>query len=290
MSPTNQSETQLNTAEILQLVQQEKTATLSHLVSSVVHEINNPLGCITGNITYIKDYVKDLLNLIELYQEHYPNPVDEITDEIDSIDLEYLIEDVPKLLAAMENGAQRLHQISNSLRTFGRFEGDRHVLFNIHDGIDSVLLMLKSCFKGTKIRAPIEVIKNYGEIPEINCYPGHFNQALSYIIVKGINALDEKAEAQPSDPAFKPTITIKTSLNQGDVILSIQDNSLGISEEIKNTIFDDFLITNPREKGIKIGLLVSRQIIEDRHQGKIKCQSSVGIGTEFIIELPTVQV
>ncbi|WP_254173091.1 histidine kinase dimerization/phospho-acceptor domain-containing protein [Planktothrix pseudagardhii] len=115
MSLTNPSEEQLNATDILELVQQEKTATLSHLVSSVVHEINNPLGCIAGNITYIKDYVKDLLNLIELYQEHYPDPVSEIADEIDAIDLEYLTEDVPKLLSAMENGAERLHQISKLL-------------------------------------------------------------------------------------------------------------------------------------------------------------------------------
>lgn len=286
MSPTNPSETQLNATEILQLVQQEKTATLSHLVSSVVHEINNPLGCITGNITYIKDYVKDLLNLIELYQEHYPNPVDEITDEIDSMDLEYLIEDVPKLLSAMENGAERLHQISNSLRTFGRFEGDRRVLFNIHDGIDSVLLMLKSRFKGTKIRPPIEVIKDYGNIPEINCYPGHFNQALSYLINYGINSLDQKAEAHPSDPGFKPTITIKTDLNPDSVVLSVQDNSLGISEDVQNSIFEDLLITKPVSQGSGIGLSVSRQIIEDRHQGKIICRSAVGTGTGFVIELP----
>ncbi|HEY9865713.1 MAG TPA: ATP-binding protein [Candidatus Obscuribacterales bacterium] len=288
MNPTNPSENQLNATEILQLVQQEKTATLSHLVSSVVHEINNPLGCIAGNITYIKDYVKDLLNLIELYQEHYPNPGDEISDEIDSMDLEYLIEDVPKLLAAMENGAERLHQISNSLRTFGRFEGDRQVLFNIHDGIDSVLLMLKSRFKGTKIRSPIEIVKIYGHIPEINCYPGHFNQAISYLINNSINCLDKKAESHPSDPEFKPTITIKTDLNQDSVILSLQDNSLGLSEDVQNTIFEDLLITKPVLQGSGIGLSVSRQIIEDRHQGKIKCQSSLGVGTEFIIELPIV--
>ena len=286
MSSTNPSETQLNATEILQLVQQEKTATLSHLVSSVVHEINNPLGCIAGNLTYIKDYVKDLLNLIALYQEHYPDPINEITDEIDAIDLEYLIEDVPKLLSAMENGAERLHQISNALRTFARFESDHKVLFNIHDGIDSVLLMLKSRFKGTKIRSPIEVLKNYGEIPEINCYPGHFNQALSYLINNEIDALDEKAKAQPSNPEFKPTITIKTSLTSDSVILSIQDNSLGIPENAQKTIFEELLVTKPVEQGTGIGLSVSLQIIEDRHQGKIKCQSSLGIGTEFIIELP----
>jgi len=228
------------------------------------------------------------LNLIELYQEYYPNPGDEITDEIDSIDLEYLIEDVPKLLAAMENGAERLHQISNSLRTFGRFEGDRQVLFNIHDGIDSVLLMLKSRFKGTKIRSPIEIIKIYGHIPEINCYPGHFNQAISYLINNSINCLDKKAGSQPSDPDFKPTITIKTDLNQDSVIISLQDNSLGLSEDVQNTIFEDLLITKPVLQGSGIGLSVSRQIIEDRHQGKIKCQSSLGVGTEFIIELPIV--
>lgn len=286
MNPTNPSEAQLNVAEILELVQQEKISTLSHLVSSVVHEINNPLGCITGNITYIKDYVKDLLNLIELYQEHYPEPVAEIADEIDAVDLEYLTEDVPKLLSAMENGAQRLHQISNALRTFARFESDRKVLFNLHDGIDSVLLMVKSRCKGTKIRSPIEIIKNYGEIPEINCCPGHFNQAISYLINYQIHALDEKAKAQPSDPDFKPTITIKTSLNTDTVILSIQDNSLGLSEDVQKTIFEELLITKPVEPLTQMGLLISRQIIEDQHQGKIQCQSALGTGTEFKVELP----
>jgi two-component system NtrC family sensor kinase len=286
MNPTNPSEAQLNTAEILELVQQEKISTLSHLVSSVVHEINNPLGCITGNITYIKDYVKDLLNLIELYQEHYPEPVAEIADEIDAVDLEYLTEDVPKLLSAMENGAQRLHQISNALRTFARFESDRKVLFNLHDGIDSVLLMVKSRCKGTKIRSPIEIIKNYGDIPEINCCPGHFNQAISYLINYQIQALDEKAKAQPSDPDFKPTITIKTSLNPDTVILSIQDNSLGLSEDVQKTIFEELLITKPVEPLTQMGLLISRQIIEDQHQGKIQCQSALGTGTEFKVELP----
>ncbi len=286
MSPTKPSQEQLNTAEILELVQHEKTATLSHLVSSVVHEINNPLGCITGNITYIKDYVKDLLNLIELYQEHYPEPVAEIADEIDAVDLEYLAEDVPKLLSAMEKGSQRLLQISNGLRTFARFESDRQVLFNIHDGINSVLLMLKSRCKGTKIRSPIEIIKNYGNIPEINCCPGHFNQAISYLINYQIQALDEKAKAQPSDPEFKPTITLKTSVDTDGVIISIQDNSLGLSEEVQNAIFEEVFITKPVEPLTQMGLLISRKIIEEQHQGKIQCQSALGSGTEFIIELP----
>ncbi len=286
MSPTKPSQEQLNTAEILELVQHEKTATLSHLVSSVVHEINNPLGCITGNITYIKDYVKDLLNLIELYQEHYPEPVAEIADEIDAVDLEYLAEDVPKLLSAMEKGSQRLLQISNGLRTFARFESDRQVLFNIHDGIDSVLLMIKSRCKGTKIRSPIEIIKNYGNIPEINCCPGHFNQAISYLINYQIHALDEKAKAQPSDPEFKPTITLKTSVDTDGVIISIQDNSLGLSEEVQNAIFEEVFITKPVEPLTQMGLLISRKIIEEQHQGKIQCQSALGSGTEFIIELP----
>lgn len=286
MSPTNPSQEQLNTAEILELVQHEKISTLRHLVSSVVHEINNPLGCITGNITYIKDYVKDLLNLIELYQEHYPEPVAEIADEIDAVDLEYLAEDVPKLLSAMEKGSQRLLQISNGLRTFARFESDRQVLFNIHDGIDSVLLMIKSRCKGTKIRSPIEIIKNYGNIPEINCCPGHFNQAISYLINYQIHALDEKAKAQPSDPEFKPTITLKTSVDTNGVIISIQDNSLGLSEEVQNAIFEEVLITKPIEPLTQMGLLISRKIIEEQHQGKIQCQSALGSGTEFIIELP----
>jgi signal transduction histidine kinase len=286
MSPTKPSQEQLNTAEILELVQQEKISTLRHLVSSVVHEINNPLGCITGNITYIKDYVKDLLNLIELYQEHYPEPVAEIADEIDAVDLEYLTEDVPKLLSAMEKGSQRLLQISNGLRTFARFESDRQVLFNLHDGIDSVLLVVKSRCKGTKIRSPIEIIKNYGDIPEINCCPGHFNQAISYLINYQIQALDEKAKAQPSDPEFKPTITLKTSVNTDGVIISIQDNSLGLSEDLQKTLFEELLITKPVEPLTQMGLLISRQIIENQHQGKIQCQSSLGSGTEFIIELP----
>ena len=279
----------LSSSQVVEIVQREKNTLLTPLVSSLVHDINNPLGNITGNINYVKDYLKDLLGLIELYQEHYPNPVAEITDEIETIDLDYLQEDLPSILSAMEKAGERLCQISNSLRTFGRFESDRKVNFNLHDGIDSAILMIKSRLKGNKSRSNIEIIKNYGTLPEVPCYPGSLNQVFLNLINNAIEALDEKAEKQPAEPNHKPTITIKTELTTSEpsrLRILIKDNGLGIPETIQHQLFDDLFTTKSPEKNSGIGLSISRKIIEEKHQGHLNYYSTPDSGTEFIIELP----
>lgn len=273
----------------LQLVQSEKMSALGNLVAGVAHEINNPVGFIAGNLTPALDYIKDLFGLIERYQQEYPQPTAVIQEEIETIDLEYIQEDLPKLIGSMQLGIDRIRSISNSLRIFSRADKDYKVLFNLHDGIDSTILILKHRLKANDQRPAIQILTDYGNIPAIECFPGQMNQVFMNILANAIDALDEAAQ-QTNIAEFqsKPqSITIKTAMAQSNSIeVYIGDNGNGMTDDVKDRIFDHLFTTKGVGKGTGLGLAIARQIVVEKHGGSLTVQSKVGEGTEFCIRLP----
>jgi predicted ATPase/signal transduction histidine kinase len=271
----------------LQLVQSEKMSALGNLVAGVAHEINNPIGCIVGNVGAAQDYINDLLGIIDLYQEELPQPSAIIEDELEAIDLDYVREDLPKLIKAMKDGGDRITSISKSLRTFSRDDSDNQQKFNLHDGIDSTLLILRHRLKANEHRPAIEIVTEYGNLPEIACFPGQLNQVFMNILANAIDALDEfnlgrsfaEIQANPN------RITIRTTVEKEGVKIAIADNGKGIPEDVKSRIFDHLFTTKGVGKGTGLGLAIARQIIEEKHGGAIEVNSTPGQGTEFAIAL-----
>jgi signal transduction histidine kinase len=274
----------------LQLVQNEKMSALGNLVAGVAHEINNPVGFIAGNLQPAQEYVGDLFNLIDLYQEKFPNPGREIETEIEDMDLEYLREDLPKLIGSMKEGVERIRNISTSLRTFSRADSDRPVSFNIHDGIESTLLILKHRLKASEFRPAIEVVKEYGNLPLVKCFPGQLNQVFMNILANAIDALEEsnKGLAFSEIKARPNQITVQTVLSesQNQVLIRIKDNGVGMSNEVKENIFNHLFTTKSVGQGTGLGLSIAYQIVVEKHGGTLTVNSSLGQGSEFVICIP----
>ncbi|RCJ32896.1 serine/threonine protein kinase [Nostoc minutum NIES-26] len=269
-----------------QLVQTEKMSSLGQLVAGVAHEINNPVNFISGNLTHANDYTQDVLGLLELYQKHYPSPHPEIQEEAEAIDLEFLLEDLPKLLSSMQVGADRIRKIVASLRTFSRMdEADRKAV-NIHDGIESTLMILQHRLKAKSDHPGIEAIRHYGNLPLVECYAGELNQVFMNVLSNAIDALEESLVSNPGKMT-SPSITIHTEqVNAHQVEIRITDNGLGMLESVRQRLFDPFFTTKPVGKGTGMGLSISYQIITEKHGGSISCASKLGEGAEFIICLP----
>ncbi|NER32502.1 MAG: response regulator [Oscillatoria sp. SIO1A7] len=274
----------------IQLVQHEKMATLGQLVAGVGHEINNPVNFIYGNINHAQQYIQEVITLLNLYKKKFPEPGAEILKQIEAIDLDFVVEDLPQLISSLKEGTQRIAQISKSMRTFSRSDTSQMVKFNIHDGLDSTILILKHRLKANEKRPAIEIIKNYGNLPEVWCYPGQLNQVFMNAIANAIDALDESNQGRSYEEinADPNKIAIRTEIiDNGDYMaIAIEDNGPGMSQEVKAKIFDHLFTTKPPGKGTGLGLSISRQIVEEKHRGKLRCISSEGLGTEFIIEIP----
>jgi predicted ATPase/signal transduction histidine kinase len=274
----------------LQLIQSEKMSALGQLVAGVAHEINNPLGFIVGNIECALEYLEDLLKHLELYQQYYPQPAPEIRENAEDIDLDFLVEDLPKAIASMTEGTDIIRNISTSLRTFSRADTVSKVPFKLHEGIDSTLLILKHRLKASPGRGAIEVIKNYGELPQINCYAGQLNQVFMNLIANAIDAFDEtdleKELEGGKNRQYRITISTEFYRDSRNVAVKIKDNGPGIPPDVQLRMFDHLFTTKAVGKGTGLGLSISRQIVEEKHCGKLSVISAVGEGAEFIIEIP----
>ncbi|MFQ3637398.1 MAG: ATP-binding protein [Cyanobacteriota bacterium] len=275
-----------------QMVQSEKMSSLGQLVAGIAHEINNPVNFIHGNLSPLKESVSDLLHLIQLYQRHCPVPPREVQDTADAIDLEFLQQDLPKLLNSLRSGTDRIRQIVLSLRNFARMDEAEFKAVDIHEGIDSTLLILEHRLKAKGNRPDIQVIKRYADLPEVECYPGPLNQVLMNILANAIDALEAKdadrtKEAILQDPS---KIEISTALVDSEwVEIAIADNGGGIPQEIQRQIFDPFFTTKPVGKGTGMGLSISYQIIVEKHRGTLECFSTPEEGTRFVVRIPRVQ-
>ncbi|MEA5569456.1 sensor histidine kinase [Calothrix sp. UHCC 0171] len=272
----------------MQLIQSEKMSALGNLVAGVAHEINNPLGFLNGSLGSTHEYIQDLLKHLHLYQKDYPHPTPAIANHAQDIDIEYICEDLPKIFQSMQGATKRIQKISNSLRTFSRADTEDKISANLHEGIDSTIMILKYRLKANEQRPAIEVITEYGELPNIECFPGQLNQVFMNILANAIDALDESNTGRKFEEikANPNKILVKTSVEDNQVKIIIADNGKGMKEEVKHRIFDHLFTTKGVGKGTGLGLAIARQIIEDTHTGKITVNSVFGEGTEFIIFLP----
>lgn len=270
-----------------QLIQAEKMSSIGQMVAGVAHEINNPISFIYGNITPARQYASDLLKLIQLYQQSYPDPTPEIVHILEEIDAEFIAEDFPKILNSMKEGANRIKQIVLSLRNFSRLDEKDRKIVDIHEGIESALVILHHRLQEPRKYGKIEVIKEYGKLPRIECYPAQLNQVFMNVLLNAIDALEEPSANSNGKQIEIRIATEITDKNQ--VCVRIADSGPGIRPEVMSKIFDPFFTTKKVGSGTGLGLSISYQIIKDQHGGELKCYSEVGKGTEFAIELPISQ-
>ncbi|MBE9006517.1 HAMP domain-containing histidine kinase [Fortiea sp. LEGE XX443] len=277
----------------VQLIQTEKMSSLGQLVAGIAHEINNPVNFVYGNLMHVREYTQQLLSLINLYQQQYSNYNSEITILMSEMDLDFILDDLPKLLSSMAVGTERIREIVLILRNFSRLDEADMKSVDIHEGINSTLLILQHRLKEKDEQQEITIIKKYGDLPLVECYPGGLNQVFMNIISNAIDALREQEidYLKQEIKQYHNYITIHTQFQNKDrVIISVKDNGSGINEEIKPRLFDPFFTTKPVGQGTGLGLSISYQIIVEKHKGKINCISAPGKGTEFLIEIPVKQI
>ena len=282
-----------------QLIQAEKMSSLGEMVAGIAHEINNPVSFIYGNLHYAHKYTHDLLKLVQIYQQVCPNTPPEIQEQIEEIDLDFLIQDITKLFQSMEVGTERIQEIVKSLRNFSRLDEAELKQVNIHEGIDNTLMILEHRLQARHEYPEIKVIKKYSHLPNVTCYPGQLNQVFMNIIVNAIDALEmsvvngQWSEVNPQITDNRkltknnPQIEIKTEvIDEKWIAVSIADNGLGINEEVRSKLFDPFFTTKAVGKGTGLGLSISYQIIVEKHNGQLSCFSVPGKGAEFVIKIP----
>ncbi|MGB3638832.1 MAG: ATP-binding protein [Rivularia sp. (in: cyanobacteria)] len=259
-----------------QLIESEKMSALGVMVAGVAHEINNPVSFIYGNLAHVAEYAEDLFNLLECYEKSCLNPTPELKAKIEEIELDFIKEDFPKLLNSMTVGAERINKIVLSLRNFSHLDESEIKKVDIHDGLDSTLMILQNKFK-TQSNTEIQIITEYGNLPRVECYARQLNQVFMNIIINAIDALEK---------SLNPQIKISTETQESFALIRITDNGMGITPEVQQKIFNPFFTTKPVGKGTGLGLSTSYQIIVDKHKGKLECHSTPGVGTEFLIALP----
>ncbi|MDY6782590.1 MAG: GAF domain-containing protein [Cyanobacteriota bacterium] len=270
-----------------QLIQTEKMSSLGQLVAGVAHEINNPVNFIYGNLGYLEEYAHDLLELLQLYRSVYAEPIPEILEREEDLEIDFLLEDLPKILASLKMGSERIRQLVLSLRNFSRLDEAERKAVDIHDGIDSTLLILQHRLKAKDSKKGIETIKEYGDLPPVECYAGQLNQVFMNIFSNAIDAIEEQET--------EGKLTIETRLHREEstqkyqALIEISDNGKGMPPAVINSIFDPFFTTKPLGKGTGLGLAISYQIIVEKHAGSLDCESTLGQGTIFRIKIPMKQ-
>ena len=264
----------------LQLIQSEKMFSLGQMVAGIAHEINNPINFIHGNIDYARNYNQDLIGLLDLYQRHYPQAHPEILEKLEAIDLEFLKQDLQNLFRSMYVGSDRIQNIVTSLRTFARLDESEFKAVNIHEGIDSTLNILQNRLQSQDKRGEIQVVKEYGDLPLVTCYAGQLNQVFLNIFNNAIHALEA------CEHTNLLILSIQTKIKAQKVNIIISDNGIGMNEETRKQLFDPFFTTKPVGQGTGLGMAIAYQIITEKHQGEIICDSALGKGTKLIISLP----
>ncbi|MGD1864711.1 MAG: sensor histidine kinase [Phormidesmis sp.] len=260
------------------------------MMAGIAHEINNPVNFIYGNLKPANGYFQDLIGLVEHYQECYPNPKQELQEHLDTLDVEFMTEDAYKLLESLKIGADRIRQIVLSLRNFSRLDEAKMKAVNIHEGIDSTLLILQSRLWGKAGAQAVEVVKECGDLPPVECYPSQLNQVFMNIVVNAVDALEEYASGKPPNEVAIPSIHICTAVAANKtVLIQITDNGPGIPKDIRKKLFDPFFTTKPVGKGTGLGLSISHEIVVKKHKGSISCVAISEGGTRFLIEIPSQQ-
>ncbi|MEM8641091.1 MAG: ATP-binding protein [Cyanobacteria bacterium P01_G01_bin.54] len=267
-----------------QLIHDEKMTSLGQLVGGIAHEINNPLSFITVNVQHTKNYVESLLQTVALYQQDYPQPRAAIAAHNEAVELDFLVDDFPEVIKSIESGTQRILNIVSSLKTFAHKGGSSQKTIDIHQGIESTLVILQGRLKVNDAEDAIEVFKDYDDLPNLNCCPEALNQVFMHLIDNAIDAVREKKN---QDPQLHPKIMIRTYMeDQTTIVICIADNGMGIPAHLQPRIFDPFFTTKPIGQGAGLGLSTSHQIIVEQHKGRLVCISEPGEGAEFLIALP----
>ena len=284
----NTTLTELHSAQN-QIIQAEKMSSLGQMVAGVAHEINNPVSFIHGNLTHIDTYTQDLLELVQSYQQYVPNPPLALQNQLEAIDFDFLSEDITKILRSMKIGTDRIREIVLSLRNFSRLDEAEFKAVDIHEGIDNTLLILQHRFQATSTRPAIRVTKEYGDLPKVECYAGQLNQVFMNLFSNAVDALEDSNQHRTfQDIDRNPnTIWIRTEVcDRNQVKITIVDNGKGISETVRSRLFDPFFTTKPVGKGTGLGLSLSYKIVTEKHNGKLYCDSTLGAGAKFVIEIP----
>ncbi|MEH2265944.1 hybrid sensor histidine kinase/response regulator [Nostoc sp.] len=271
-----------------QLIQAEKVAALGQLTAGIAHEVNNPINFIAGNLNFVEQYVQEVISLLYLYQKYLPEPPDEIQTAIQKTDLNFLLDDLSKIIKSMQLGTDRVTEIVSYLNNFSRHREAGKKLANLHEGLESTLLILGHRFKRNAHHPAIQLIKEYGDLPLIECFPGEINQVFMNLISNAIDAIEESHKTKKVDPLhqYYGVIKVKTEVIGEQVILIVADNGSGIENADQIKIFDAFYTTKPVGKGTGLGLSIAYQIVVNNHHGKITYHSKPGEGIEFIVELP----
>ncbi|MDM9380594.1 response regulator [Chlorogloeopsis sp. ULAP01] len=269
----------------LQLVQSEKISSLGQVVTGIAHEVNNPIGLISTNLYHASNYVEELVKLIYLYQKKFPYPGSDIEEKIEIMDLVHILEDLPKLISSMKVGTDSIRSTMQSLQNFSRADGERKKVVDIHEGLEVTLMILQHRLKAKPKRPAIQVIKEYGNLPKVECYPGQLNQVFMNLLINAIESLDESICVEDNTKSIYPEIRITTTIDKQQVTIKIANNGLGMKDLVPSQIFQPFFSLQPQEAGNGLGLSISYQIITENHGGKLQ-YISLPEGTEFLIQIP----